>query len=516
MQGRIFMTEQMTDQMNEVKLNRERRKSIDYFGLVLWYRFDHDSDGVIWRVSLAYRPTTSKRYIRREYAPKLHGLTDHSGPEGLQSMLRLTIEHALFTRGFLEKLSAEDETILGPDTQWGLIAPYALSRLHAYADLSQSTKEGQWKTLRRSIQLWGDWRLREIVPTNCAPDLLKLPITSANDLIALIRRLYVSELRIQVADPNVWFNYDYYSNNGAFSPARQIFKVVNDCVMTEQECLAVIKECCNHPDDSKYKMTLLALLTPISLSEVCALRTSRCTYLDEYPQYGAIQVTNELRMADSSLKTERARERSRRSQVVEILNPYQRRILPAGRLLTELLCNPGAESDETYYLSSMINKDRRLRVQDFRNWINTTFKTVVPGNKGASKAVKLSDRLHDTCCYYLQAFGLREEELRYQLGMAPLHTDAKYYVDFECSAELAGMAVIQDIWMDALGFSSELALPKDATASCALRSIQSKRLLGKFKIQIDPTVVQEDIRIELSSSHGFDANITASIPKMSV
>ena len=102
----------------------------------------------------------------------------------------------------------------------------------------------------------------------------------------------------------------------------------------------------------------------------------------------------------------------------------------------------------------------------------------------------------------LARYGLREEELRYQCGSPPQHTDARYYVAFSDPAELAGMATVQDVWLNSIGHHMPVL---ESSTAVMLSAVSSK--LTKADLIINIPAEWHNVIIDLAAAYGIDDHI---------
>ena len=489
--------------------SRKTPETYEFYGLRLWYR-TVCRDGTVRRIIISVRelPQHSagkigKIILEREYAVNVSQTIGRD--DGLpDALLQDLVKRALFRRGFLQALFDCRPQLLNDQLLWGLAGPYALDSLRRLRIISQKRQRIFEKAMDQLVALWGERPVADIVPAACAADLLSLPVSTADACLTLLRHLFQGALANVAADPDVWCRY-HLRRKGRYSPAHQARLVCDIPIMTDQQCCEVIALCRDKAaDDHRYLAALLLLLTPLSPEELAALRWDDIQPLAGHPPFGVIRVHSELLPAESKLFAQ-CRKRKVRNAIHEITDPWQPRILPAGRLLFSLLAAEKAKAQNgAYLLSDPRNSKRHLSAAALEDWLNATFGGAVCGRETSHS---VADHFHCSMEYHLVHSGLREEELRYQSGNAPAHTDGRYYVDFSAASELAGMAAVQDVWMDRIGHHLPVVSDPSKAGMVLLPSPAGACGRADLTIRIPPGCKKE-ISIYLAAAHGCSAAVT--------
>ena len=482
-------------------MQRESPKRCEYYGLTLWYHGIYRA-GMLYRIRISLRKEHAnpdmpgKIILERDYTvDKDTTLTKSTAIPA--DLLHGMISNALFRRSFFRAICDACPEMYSPDLAWGIAGPYALD---AWLRLQSVGRDRQIKFARameQMVTLWGEKSVAEITPVNCAKDLMDMAPSRADICLTVLRHLFRSTLAPIVPDPDMWVRYHFSGRKGQYAENHRDREIRDLPILSDKQCADIISTCLIHAkDDHRYLAVLLCLLTPLEPEEIGALKWGDISPLDDYPDVWTIRVRHILIPAEDSRRGAK-RQRKVRNVICDISDPHQLRTIPAGRLLSSLLSTLKVDSASTdYLLSDPRNSKRHLSSESLELWINKKFTTIAcRGNSHRS----VTDYLRRTMQHNLTRYGLREEELRYQCGSPPQHTDARYYVAFSDPAELAGMATVQDVWLNSIGHHMPVL---ESSTAVMLSAVSGK--LTKADLIINIPAECHNVIIDLAAAYGID------------
>ena len=358
---------------------------------------------------------------------------------------------------FLPALFREHPEARSGNIHFSVIAPYALTKLHAEASsLKASGKDREVKTLQSMIQLWGDKPLIELTPTYCEDDLVhKMTTTSATQCIRLMRKLYPCVILGTSSDPFVWTPYSHSGRKKKYTPKRRIRNVLLNVPPAPGKIAQAIKRCSknialNH-DAAKFLAALILFTLGIDIEEVCALRAKHLISLRDSHEKGLLieDIVVKQRKEDSD------DQHTRKSRhIIETIDPPERRILGVNAILAACWNTYAAQHphfrDEQLLLSNNENRKRVLSPSDFKTWLAKNFSDVIPDNclVVEGENIRTSFDIEDTCVavarYLLTDLaGYSNEELRYHFVQKPAAMDGKHYAGFDSPSATITMGKMQ-------------------------------------------------------------------------
>ena len=438
---------------------RNAPKEHEYCGLKIYYR-PIAKNGWIDKINFSFRERRSEKgnrqmleygkvIVSRDYKP----VTEETLSVNIElpvEVVEATLDKHIST--FFPLLIEKCENFSFSTTCWKLAGPYFLWRYQSMVKLADSTTKRQKEDMEKMTNLWGERTTVEIIPQNCADDLLNMDKTTAERCIALLRHVFSAATSELAANQSAWDSYKMVGRKNPYNAQRRINKILNAPVLTNDQCIEIVKICQLHmQEDPRYIAALLIMLNGIALEEICALQIKDIKISKTYPECCVLEIKKIVEVQGERRLTRKERRRAERRSVRVLEGTYQRRCLPVGRLLVRQLVDIVRNADEDdYLLSDMRNTERRLSPERLAQWLNETFCNIV---ETTTKNTRVAECLAATAYVNLRRYGLRYEELRYIQGLAPQHMDAQHYVDFAAPGEQSAIIQTQDAWICAIGRS---------------------------------------------------------------
>lgn len=317
------------------------------------------------------------------------------------------------------------------------------SRLLHREGRSVATVRDDTRILDALIQRLGHLPVLEVSPQACAANLAALSDHQRKGCVRLLRALFDLMITERMAENNPWDKFQFSDKPNTPSYSTLVSKNLEAQVLTKGQCGELLSQLPAVPTGSHNEGVQLALflvlVEHLSLEEICGLNVGDLSFLLDFKSRMAIHVRREFRKAEKNYLT------------TDIVDPYQRRVLPLPHLLTPL-CQAlilGKPKDAPL-ISRPGYKHRRISPEQLRREIESILSPVqqkkvtpVKGSKPASGLQLLLNTSHQK----LPQYGYEDEELRYQEGRRPILTSAKSYCDFANEAQLNKMGAIQDRWL---------------------------------------------------------------------
>lgn len=455
--------------MSEYLVSKEDKRAkrnepweVDYHGMVLHIRLEHNLETKeIKKIVVTVREeleeqgrhcvTYGKVMLVRKYTPVCeHPLYDNDAD--VEAIVQATLDRKM-ADSFLPDLYRAYPTMMVPELPCAILLPYALGRLNALGNVTKGTLGGRAKALGDILAYWGDEPLLELTPERCAPVLLELPKKRAEQCITLLRQVYAGTFARIVADPHQWERYHMLGRRRQYDPTRRVRRELMPAVYTVGQCKEFAARCETGIESGRAKQLWYAvagvmLVTGLGAEEVCALKVYNFAKME---QYDGMYVDIKYTLADAGAEAEEGRKRRKRLKAVALEGPRNRR-LAVGTWARSLLAPLAAMRADALVLHDARNANRYLAPQDYADWLEKTFGDIAAGRDiRNAKLIRDTHTVEDYLCgtapFCLAQNGYLAEEVRYQKGLAPQHTDAQYYVDMQAESELVTMAAMQDQWI---------------------------------------------------------------------
>lgn len=499
-----------------------------YRGLPLWIGFEKQNG--FWSkivVSFRVEDNLSRRSIRpygltlcsRRYTPQC----EKKRPIEKQitnEIVEATLDRVMPTK-FLPNLFEECPSIKTGDLTFGLLSPFALTKLHQVMGYEESTEEAQFETLHCMINLWGDWSIKEIIPERCAPELLDMTVTPMKECIRLLRRLFEFELGALVENPRIWHEYRTPNRRNAYHPARAILNTTLNKPASIGQFSKAIDLCernIKNPVDGAAYLCAMAILTEgIVVEECCALLAGDMVPLSGYEGYYGLNIHQFVETQGNRSRGD-GHVRGQRHIVSEyVFGTHERRWLGVSpRLATGWKVYRESHpdvSDEDRLLCDPRNSQRLLAPEDYREWLNDTFRPLFPERyvilqgKTIEESNDIEKLMRVTAKEQLRDFGrYAAEEFRYQNGQKPLAMDGLHYAGFDAPTELVTMALMQERPIRAAKGYCPDELRKNSSKLFGVPGHPKKTTMMHVQIKIPATDHASDIIARMSAEMGFSAS----------
>lgn len=521
------------------KTQRSAPYPYTFYGSTVYIRHNHRPDGTIEQLEVSKRDKPSKWGTRscgkilftRRYAIGRNVQIQEDGPDAkriIQKRLDDVIPNQFFPAFF-----AAHRNYLTDSLQLAVVLPYAWQTVkyeQAYADASLEDKE---LAVAAMMKRFGSWEIRNLSPKQVAPVLFEMARESkktAKQCYIVFNRIFESVLQnLSKEIAGEWRRYYFRLPRGSYLPTYQVRKRLLSPILNERQCREILKQCVEgvkrvpEKDDGakaaqKYFAAAIMLIEGISLEEVCALRLDSFQSMNCYA--GCYLHIREETVRQGRKQAEN-RERRPRYSVRELQDPYRCRNLGVGTRLKEMLdvVRSRNADPKALLLSRKNNTKRILPPEDFEDWLEKTFRSVIGkpeiySDKVVEGIARVSDYLRNTALYMYRVYGIASEELLHHIGAPPKMTDGMYYADFNAESALVKVAKIQDLWL------ANILPHPDPCLSYERLFGERYKCIGqvcgsphqvpymKMTIEIPPGAqMEDDLIVALAGQFGFSASI---------
>ncbi len=446
---------------------RQRPYQLNYRGVTLYYSFEYVPSklypgGELKSITFSFRAPSSKRsttgygkvITKESYAP----VAQQPIPRGAdipESVVVATLDR-IFIKYLWPKILASQPNLWNADQPFALLAPIAFDHLCQLEGFAPSTKAVKLQALDTLLKLFGALLISEVTPERCAPIMMDAKITKAAffECVRVMRALFESQFAQIVEDKKAWTHYAPHGFRRKYSVAAATRRVFLHQPLTAWQCSVILDRCFENITDPLYGAWYFAaavlLLTAMDLTEVCALHGYSIAPIGKKEDGFAISVTEVIKtIGEAKTLTADGKRRKRgRQHKPEQLDPAspQTRKLPFCHILGEmwaLLSKTRKIGPDDYILHDPRNTARNLSPEEFSHWLDNTFSDIVQLSaefKLADKSIRATYHVEDfiaaSADMIYNKSSIPEEGIRRLLGLRPLHTDAKNYIDFQDDSAL--------------------------------------------------------------------------------
>lgn len=425
-----------------------RSKSIDYYGLKIFYRFENRNNGL--SVCLSFYDTWKEQTKPKKLFERIYIARDVE--EGNEDSVLIRLIPKLLRTAFPAPSIGDSD---GPQKQLRKECfPYMPLAVIAACDTDAIVHMNRWseayateirKAMDFLVEQYGRFRIEELKPLDISQALLRIPERKASNVIRAIHNLVLYENATGFHFDNPWDDYlKVYRQNRKTARKSGRRNTEINC-LSDYEFFRTIKDVLlkfSRTKDVMWFAFLIYMTTPLSLEEICALTYRDFEFLQEYKNCLVVNVSQEY------IK----KEKNKRYSISPFESPYRKRIYPMPALVREAFQQLETKDSSRPLIHHPQNTARYCSPSTLRKYICDKIIVKRGGLVSACSSLtenisKLDVIVKETVQSGLMRCGFEDDELSYMYGKKPGSTSGFYYCDFGAEGELNRLSLLQDRWL---------------------------------------------------------------------